>query len=81
MTDETQPIAPCARDFSPTFSKLQVVTRNSDYFLALFVDTGFYDKGDKNLTKKNARTQCYWVALKPDRCGLICLMICTLLQL
>ena len=31
-----KPIAPCSRDFFRTLSKLQVIARNSDWFIALF---------------------------------------------
>ena len=31
-----KPIAPCMRDFSHTFGQLQVISRNSDWFIALF---------------------------------------------
>ena len=31
-----KPIAPCTRDFSRALSKLQVIARNSDWFIALF---------------------------------------------
>ena len=30
-----KPIAPCTRDFSRAFSELQVIARNSDWFIAL----------------------------------------------
>ena len=33
---EEKPIAPCPRDFSCALSKLQVIARNSDWFIALF---------------------------------------------
>ena len=32
-----KPIAPCTRDFSRASSELQVIARNSDWFMALFV--------------------------------------------
>ena len=32
-----QPIAPCQRDFSRASSELQVIARNCDWFMALFV--------------------------------------------
>ena len=32
-----KPIAPCRRDFSRASSELQVIARNSDWFMALFV--------------------------------------------
>ena len=32
-----QPIAPCTRDFSRALSELQVIARNCDWFIALFV--------------------------------------------
>ena len=32
-----KPIAPCTRDFSRASSKLQVIARNCDWFMALFV--------------------------------------------
>ena len=32
-----KPIAPCARDFSRASSEWQVIARNSDWFMALFV--------------------------------------------
>ena len=32
-----KPIAPCTRDFSRASSELQVIARNSDSFMALFV--------------------------------------------
>ena len=31
-----KPIVPCTRDFSRAFTKLQVIARNSDWFIALF---------------------------------------------
>ena len=31
-----KPIAPCTRDFSRSLSELQVITRSSDWFIALF---------------------------------------------
>ena len=31
------PIAPCTRDFSRASSELQVIARNCDWFMALFV--------------------------------------------
>ena len=31
-----KPIAPCTRDFSRALSKLQVIARNCDWFIALF---------------------------------------------
>ena len=31
-----KPIAPCTCDFSRALSKLQVITRNCDWFIALF---------------------------------------------
>ena len=34
---KTQPIAPCTRDFSRASSELQVIARNCDWFMALFV--------------------------------------------
>ena len=33
---EAKPIAGCSRDFSRALSKLQVITRNCDWFIALF---------------------------------------------
>ena len=33
---EDKPIAPCTRDFSCALSKLQIIARNSDWFIALF---------------------------------------------
>ena len=33
---ETKPIAPCTSDFSRALSKLQVIPRNCDWFIALF---------------------------------------------
>ena len=32
-----KPIAPCRRDFSRASSELQVIARNCDWFIALFV--------------------------------------------
>ena len=32
-----KPTAPCTRDFSRASSKLQVIARNCDWFIALFV--------------------------------------------
>ena len=32
-----KPIAPCTRDFSRALSELQVIARNCDWFIALFV--------------------------------------------
>ena len=32
-----EPIAPCTREFSRALSKLQMIARNSDWFMALFV--------------------------------------------
>ena len=34
---EAKPIAPCTRDFSRASSELQVIARNCDWFIALFV--------------------------------------------
>ena len=34
---KSKPIAPCTRDFSRASSELQVIARNSDSFMALFV--------------------------------------------
>ena len=31
-----EPIAPCAREFSRALNKLQIIARNSDWFMALF---------------------------------------------
>ena len=36
MRNKTKPIASCTRDFSRALSKLQVIARNSDWFIALF---------------------------------------------
>ena len=33
---ETKPIAACTRDFSRALSKLQIISRDSDWFVALF---------------------------------------------
>ena len=32
-----KPIAPCTRDFSRALSKFQIIARNCDWFIALFV--------------------------------------------
>ena len=32
-----KPIAPCTRDFSRALRELQVISRNCDWFIALFV--------------------------------------------
>ena len=36
MRSKAKPIAPCARDYALALSKLQVIVRNSDWFITLF---------------------------------------------
>ena len=42
---EAKPIAPCSRDFFRTLSKLQVIARNSDWFIALFAPVVIIKRG------------------------------------
>jgi len=37
MRSKTKTIAPCTRDFSRASSELQVIARNCDWFMSLFV--------------------------------------------
>ena len=37
MRSKPKPIAPCTRDFSRASSKLQLIARNCDWFIAPFV--------------------------------------------
>ena len=37
MKRKPKPIAPCTRDFSRALSELQIIARNCDWFIALFV--------------------------------------------
>jgi len=36
MRSKSKSIAPCTRDYSRALSKLQVIARNSDWFITLF---------------------------------------------